>query len=125
MAQHDLPVNAHHRAGGDVAWDNQQPPHAPAREVSHPPKPQILTRDRATERLTEPQNRMKPGRPRAVLRPVISSPFGGGSHGILMTCRGKIRSGLVICGLAGSRAPSVTPKNCPAMPLRVSPGWTV
>jgi hypothetical protein len=49
----------------------------------------------------------------------------GGSHGILMTCPGTIRLGLVICGLAASSAPSVTPKNCSAMPLRLSPGWTV
>ena len=41
--------------------------------------------------------------------PAGVSSFGGG-HGILMTCPGRIRSGLVICGFAASRAPRLTPK---------------
>ena len=57
----------------------------------------------------------------AALSPLGVSSFGGG-HGILMTCPGLIRSGLVICGFAASRAPRLTP-NRSAMPPRVSPGW--
>jgi len=47
----------------------------------------------------------------------------GGGYGMTMTCPGKIRSGLVICGFAFSISARGSP-NCWAMPLRVSPGWT-